>query len=212
MELIIANKNYSSWSLRPWLVMKQFNIPFEERVIPLFEGNYRLEILQVNQAGKVPALVDQDFLIWDSLAIIEYLADKFPDKGIWPKEMKKRAWARSVSAEMHSGFSELRTALPMNCRRDKKSDKLAELQPEIHRIQQIWNDCLEEFGGPFLFGPFTAADAVFAPVVIRFKGYGVELAEESAKFSKSILALPAVQEWVEAGRNEPWIIEKYENA
>jgi glutathione S-transferase len=177
MLLIIGNKNYSSWSFRPWIAMKTAGIAFEERVISLNDSNFKPTVLAVAGNGKVPALDDDGVHVWESLAILEYLADKFPHAGLWPGEPRARAHARAIAAEMHAGFPALRRECPMNFwrpvkRRDLSPDALA----DVARIDAIWADCRVRYGGPFLFGAFGAADAMYAPVVSRFHTYAVEVA------------------------------------
>ncbi len=209
LTLIIGNKNYSSWSLRPWLILKYFSIPFQEILIPLYEGDYKNQILKYSSHGKVPALLDGDFCVGESLAIAEYLYDLFPDKNLWPVDIKDRAWARAVSTEMHAGFVSLRSHMPMNFRKSLPGKgRTPEVEKDILRIFQIWEECRKTFHnrGPFLFGSFTIADAMFAPVVTRFQTYGVELSPALKEYSQTILNLPAMQEWLAASAKEPWII------
>jgi len=196
MLLVIGNKNYSSWSLRPWLAMKVLGIPFEEKRIPLYGPDSKRELLQYSPAGKVPCLVDGELRVWDSLAILEYLAERHP--GLWPAEATLRARARSVSAEMHSGFPNLRQHMSMNVRkRHPGKGRTPEVLAEIARIVEIWS----ERRGAFLFGPFCAADAMYAPVVLRFRTYEVELPAACRAYADAVLALPALQEWMrDAGR------------
>ena len=196
MLLVIGNKNYSSWSLRPWLAMKVLGIPFEEKRIPLYGPESKRELLQYSPAGKVPCLVDGELRVWDSLAILEYLAERHP--GLWPAEATLRARARSVSAEMHSGFPNLRQHMSMNVRkRHPGKGRTPEVLAEIARIVEIWS----ERRGAFLFGPYCAADAMYAPVVLRFRTYEVELPAACRAYADAVLALPALQEWMrDAGR------------
>jgi glutathione S-transferase len=211
--IYIANKNYSSWSLRGWLALKQTGAPFTEVLIPLREATTRAEILRHSPSGRLPALRHGDFTVWDSLAIGEYLADIFPDKRLWPEEREARALARAVSAEMHSGFAALRTHLPMNMRSSFPNRGVTpEAQADINRIMALWRDCRRRFGegGDFLFGPLTIADAMYAPVVSRFRTYKIELEEEAERYAEAIWALPALQEWLAAARHEPMIIEDSE--
>ena len=196
MLLVIGNKNYSSWSLRPWLAMKVLGIPFEEKRVPLYGPDSKRELLQYSPAGKVPCLVDGELRVWDSLAILEYLAERHP--GLWPAEATLRARARSVSAEMHSGFPNLRQHMSMNVRkRHPGKGRTPEVLAEIARVIGIWG----EARGPFLFGPFCAADAMYAPVVLRFRTYEVEMPPACRAYADAVLALPALQEWMrDAGR------------
>ena len=215
MKLVIGNKNYSSWSMRPWLLMRQLGIEFEEVQIPLRQPDSLERKLAYSPAGKVPILVDGEMRVWDSLAIIERLAEMFPGKGIWPAAPDACALARSVSAEMHSGFPSLRTRMPMNCRTHRpEAGRGPGVQEDIHRISEIWRECRVRSGatGKFLFGEFTAADAMFAPVASRFQTYGVKLDGVEAEYAQAILALPAVTEWIEAARGEQWSIAKFDEA
>ena len=178
LTLVIGNKNYSSWSMRPWLALRANDIAFDEIFIPLYTGDAdKKRILDFTRSGKVPALIDGDITVWDSLAIIEYLAERFPEKHLWPLDRADRAHARSISAEMHSGFAAIRNECGMNLHRPVGAIELsADARANIARIQQIWIECRERFkaSGPFLFGAFGAADAMFAPVVHRFRTYAIE--------------------------------------
>jgi glutathione S-transferase len=211
--IYIGNKNYSSWSLRGWLMLKQTGAAFEEEVIPLDEANTRATILRRSPSGRVPALKHGEHVVWDSLAIGEYLAELFPDAQLWPQSPAARALARSVSHEMHAGFAALRSHLPMNIRSSFPNRGVTpEAQADINRITASWRDCRKRFGeaGEFLFGHFTIADAMYAPVVSRFRTYKVELEEETQRYADAVWALPALQEWAAAARNEPMIIERCE--
>jgi glutathione S-transferase len=211
--LCIANKNYSSWSLRGWLALKQCGVEFEEVIIPLREPTTRGTILRHSPSGRVPALTHGDLTIWDSLAICEYLAETFPEARLWPADKEARAVARAVSAEMHSGFQALRQHLPMNMRASFPNRGVTpEVQADINRIAAIWRDCRKRFGegGPFLFGAFSAADCMYAPVVSRFHTYKIEVEEVTQAYSAAILAWPAMEEWTTAATNEPMIIEDLE--
>jgi glutathione S-transferase len=211
--IYIGNKNYSSWSLRGWLMVKHTGAASEEVLIPLSEPSTRATILRYSPSGKVPALQHGDHLVWDSLAIGEYLAELYPRARLWPEEAKARSVARAVSAEMHAGFAPLRTHLPMNMRSSFPDRGVTpEAQADINRITALWRDCRSRFGagGEFLFGHFTIADAMFAPVVSRFRTYKIALEEEAQRYADAIWALPAVQEWLAAARNEPMIIEAAE--
>lgn len=219
IELLIVPINYSSWSVRPWLVMRHFAIPFDETIIPVTEMPWNKEakdvVLSWSGAGFVPVLRDGDITVWESLAIMEYLAEIAPDKPLWPKDRAARAKARAVSAEMHSGFSALRGECPTNARRVYENFALSDAaKADTARIMDIWRDCLSgnggESGGPFLFGDFTIADAMYAPVVSRFKTYGVELDDACQAYSDTIFALPAVREWYADAAAETWTIDKYE--
>jgi glutathione S-transferase len=211
--IYIGNKNYSSWSLRGWLMLKHTGTAFDEVLIPLSEPSTRATILRHSPSGKVPALQHGERMIWDSLAIGEYLAEVFPSARLWPEEMKARSVARAVSAEMHAGFAPLRTHLPMNMRSSFPDRGVTpEAQADINRITALWRDCRNRFGagGEFLFGHFTIADAMYAPVVSRFRTYKIALEDEAQRYADAIWALPALQEWLAAARNEPMIIEAAE--
>jgi glutathione S-transferase len=216
LTLVIGNKNYSSWSMRPWLALRANNIPFEEVFIPLYTDNPadKQRILSFSRAGKVPSLVDRDITVWDSLAIIEYLAERFPDRKLWPEDRAMRAHARSISAEMHSGFMALRNECGMKLHRPVGPVALsADAKANIARIEEIWRDCRQRYGkgGPFLFGAFTGADAMYAPVVHRFRTYAIEVGAEARAYMETMMALPAFREWTKAGLAETLRIEKFEN-
>ena len=215
LKLVIGNKNYSSWSMRPWLALRASGIAFEEIFIPLYTGEAdKQRILDFTRSGKVPALIDGDITIWDSLSIIEYVADRFPQARLWPEDRASRAHARSISAEMHSGFMALRSECGMNLHRPVRATALsADARANVARIQQIWNECRERYGktGPFLFGQFGAADAMFAPVVHRFRTYAIPVAGEAQAYMETMMALPAFQEWTRAGLAESLLIERFEN-
>ncbi len=198
MLLVIGNKNYSSWSLRPWLAMKTLGMAFEEKRIALDQADTKAQILKYNPAGKVPCLIDGELAVWDSLAILEYLAERRPE--LWPSDPAQRARARSLSAEMHSGFAKLRTRMPMNVRnRYPGKGRTPEVDADIQRIIAIWEAANE----PFLFGAFSAADAMFAPVVLRFRTYEPPLPPASRAYLEAVLALPAMKEWIAAAEQEP---------
>lgn len=216
MQLYIANKAYSSWSQRPWLVMTHFGIPFEEVLAPLYTDTFKTTVTAVSPTGKVPALVDGNIHVWESIAIIEYLAEKYPDKAIWPRDPAARAHARAISAEMHAGFQALRGSYTCNFRRVyawKERGGAAALA-DGERIQALWARARAMFGagGPFLFGAFSAADAMFAPVVSRFHTYSWPLTPEAAAYCDAVRALPAYKAWIAAGEAEPWVIDAYEYA
>jgi glutathione S-transferase len=214
LTLYIGNKNYSSWSFRPWLAMKAANIAFEEVLIPIYTGAAdKQRILDVSRAGKVPALVDGDITVWDSIAIIEYLAEKFSRAGLWPDDTAVRAHARAISAEMHGGFGGLRRECGMNIHRPVRAKDLSEEAREnIARVQEIWTECRERYGraGPFLFGPFTAADAMYAPVVHRFRTYAIEVSQPVRDYMETMLAYPAFAEWTAQALAETLVIERFE--
>ncbi len=216
LQLVIGNKNYSSWSMRPWLAMRAANIAFEEIFIPLYTDNKadQERILSFSRSGKVPVLVDGDVTVWDSLAIVEYVAERFPEARLWPQETARRAHARSISAEMHSGFLPLRNECGMNLHRPVRAIALSpDARANVARIEQIWMECRERYrsSGPYLFGAFTAADAMFAPVVHRFRTYAIEVGQEARAYMDTMMALPAFQEWTRAGLAETLVIEKFEN-
>lgn len=212
-HLIIANKAYSSWSMRPWIALKANGIVFRETVICLDQPDTQEKILAFSAAGKVPVLQHGDVAVWDSLAILEYLAEAFPGNTWWPEDRGARAVARAVSAEMHSGFPNLRSNMSMNVRRSLPGVGRNELvDKDIARITTIWNDCRTKFGagGPFLFGAFSNADAMYGPVVTRFKTYGVALDPVSQAYADAMLTHPAMREWYISAAGEPWVIAKYE--
>ena len=215
LKLVIGNKNYSSWSMRPWLALRASEIAFEEVLVPLYTDDKadKERILSFTPAGKVPALVDGDVTVWDSLSIIEYLAERFPEARLWPQDRAHRAHARSISAEMHSGFMALRNECGMNLHRPVRAITLsADAQANVARIQQIWNECRERYGklGPFLFGEFGAADAMFAPVVHRFRTYAIEVAPDAQDYMNTMMSLPAFREWTAAGLAETIVIDRFE--
>jgi glutathione S-transferase len=216
LTLVIGNKNYSSWSMRPWLALKAAGIAFDEVFIPLYTGEAdKKRILGFSGAGKVPVLIDGDITVWDSLAIIEYAAERFPQARLWPEDRASRARARSISAEMHSGFMALRNECGMNLHRPVGSiDLSAGARADIARIQQIWIECCQRYGksGPFLFGAFGGADAMFAPVVHRFLTYAIEVGPEVRAYMDAMISLPAFAEWTHAGLAETLNIEKFETA
>jgi glutathione S-transferase len=213
LTLVIANKCYSSWSFRPWILMRHFGIPFEEVVVPLAEPSTKDALLRHTPSGKVPCLHDGDFTLWDSLAIIEYLAETFPDRAVWPKQRRARAIARSLAAEMHSGFTDLRGSLPMNMRRSvRKRELTAGAAADVARLEQAFAEARADFGqgGEFLFGDFSAADAIFAPVVNRFHVYDVPVTPTTRAYMDRMMALPAWRDWSAQAALEPWTIAKYE--
>ena len=213
LTLVIGNKNYSSWSLRPWLVLRHAGIPFEEVRIPLYTPESTSALAARSPSGKVPALHDGDVRVWDSLAICETLNERFPDKQLWPADAAARAVARSVSAEMHSGFTGLRENMVMNIRgRYPGKGRTPECLADIKRMLAIWTDCRARFGdgGKFLFGRFGVADAMVAPVVLRFQTYGVALEGTARDYAEAILALPALQAWMADALAETERIEKFD--
>lgn len=214
LTLVIGNKNYSSWSMRPWIALKACGISFNEIVIPLYTGDAdKRRILSFTKSGKVPALIDGDITVWDSLAIIEYLAERFPDAHIWPQDRAGRAHARSISAEMHSGFMALRNECGMNLHRPVGAKRLSDdAKANIARIQQIWTDCRERHAGegPYLFGVFSGADAMYAPVVHRFHTYAIEVTPPVREYMNTMQANAAFKEWTDAGLAETLVIERFE--
>lgn len=212
LKLVIANKNYSSWSMRPWVAMKAFGIPFEEVRISLGQPETGERIEQYTLSGRVPVLVAGEITVWDSLAICEYLAEQFPEKEMWPHDVAARAMARSICAEMHSGFTDLRSAMPMNIRASfPGKGRTPGAQGDIGRISEIWEDCLTHAGHhQYLLGDFSIADAYFAPVVMRFRTYGVTLAPALQAYAERVAAHPAVMEWVREALEENDRIEKYD--
>jgi glutathione S-transferase len=211
MQLYIGNKNYSSWSLRPWLLMRQADIAFEEVKLRLSfadDSAFKRSLAAVAPGGRVPVLVDEGFAVWDTLAIAEYLAEKFPAKALWPAAVRDRARARSLCAEMHAGFTALRNHFPMNIEASlpqvgaQKLREVPEVKRDIARIAQMWSGQLDASGGPFLFGAFGIVDAYFAPVCTRFRTYGLALPDAPAAYAQRVLGLPAMQQWDRDARAE----------
>jgi len=213
LKLIIANKLYSSWSLRPWLVLKVFGIPFEEIQIPLRTPESRSRVLEYSPSGKVPALLDGDTTVWESMAIIEYLAEKFADRPIWPRDGKARAHARAISNEMHAGFQALRQGCPMHLGARFATPELTEpLKANVDRVEDIWSEARNRFSGgsgPFLYGAFSAADAMYAPVVTRLDTFQIPVRETTRAYMDAVLAHPAYLEWRGSALKEPWTIADY---
>ncbi len=214
---MIGNKNYSSWSLRGWLMARIAGIEFEEIVIPLDLPETQAAIRKHSPSGRVPVLLHRGLAVWESLAIAEYLNDLKPEDGLWPASAAARAHARSISTEMHAGFLELRNNMPMNIRASYPGKGMTPgVRADIERITSIWRDCRKRFSGAFqkddgfLFGAFGAADAMFAPVVTRFRTYGVKLDTDSDAYCNAVLAQPAMKEWIDAANHEPWLIQAYE--
>jgi len=209
LHLIIGNKNYSSWSFRPWLAMKVAGIPFDETVISLEAQDFKARVTALSGAGRVPVLIDGEVRVWESLAILEYLAEKFPSAGLWPQPVAARAHARVIASEMHAGFLALRRHLPINVWRPVKSRALDDSAArDAARIDAIWSECRARFGagGLFLYGAFGAADAMYAPVVWRFHTYAVDVSADARTYMRAVMALPAWSEWREAARREPWVL------
>lgn len=216
-SLVIGNKNYSSWSLRGWLIAKAASIAFDEILIPLDLPETQAAIRKHSPTGKVPVLIHRGLAIWESLAIAEYLNDIKPEAVLWPSSAAARAHARSIASEMHAGFAELRTQMPMNIRSSHPGKGMTPaVRADIERITGLWRDCRKRFGGAFprddgfLFGTFGAVDAMYAPVVTRFRTYGVALDADSDAYCTAIMNHPAMKEWCEAARNEPWLIQSAE--
>jgi glutathione S-transferase len=213
LTLYIGNKNYSSWSLRGWLLLRQLGIPFEERKLPLFTDEFHRALAGISPAGLVPVLVDDGFAVWDTLAIAEYVAERFPDARVWPADPRARARARSVCAEMHAGFGSLRHRMPMNI--DARLPGLGrdpQVQRDIDRIIAMWHElrAAHAADGPFLFGRFGAADAFYAPVVTRFVTYEVTLPDVCAAYMATMQALPAMREWTQAALVEKCFVPEEE--
>ncbi len=211
--LIIANRNYSSWSLRAWLALEAVGQPFDEVVIRLGRPETTDEILRWSPTGRVPALHDGEIRLWDSLAICEHLAESFPQAGLWPADARARAAARSVVAEMHSGFVALRNHMPMNLRASyPAADHEPGVKDDIARITAIWEECRTQYGagGNLLFGQFTIADAFYAPIVSRFRTYGVSPGGIAGEYMDAVWALPAMQDWAKRARAEEWKVERYD--
>ncbi len=207
--LVIANKLYSSWSLRPWLLMKQLGIGFDEVVIPLDLPTTKAEVLKHSPAGKVPVLIDGDVTVWETVAIMEYLADAH-GAAVWPADLKARAMARSISAEMHAGFQALRSACPMNLgKKYRQGDRGEAVARDAARFEAIVAQARGRFGqgGPFLFGAFTGADAMFAPLVTRLDTYSIPIGAETRTYVNAVLGLPSFREWLAAALQETWIVD-----
>ena len=213
MNLLIGNKKYSSWSFRPWLLMKHAGIPFTEKFVWIHKPDSYAKMRKYSSGGRVPALIDGKITVWESLAICEYLAEKFPRKQLWPKNAAARAVARSVSNEMHAGFQDMRRELNCHFVNRYSGYKIPKsARADVERVKEIWNDCRHEFGkgGPFLFGDFSIADAMFAPVVFRFLAYGVPTDRVTRAYMGTIESLHATQEWVQGAREEKEVISVYE--
>ena len=213
LTLVIGNKNYSSWSFRPWIAMKVAGIAFDEVVISLDAPDFKSRVSKIAGTGKVPALDDNGIHVWELLAILEYLAERFPDARLWPANASARAHARAISSEMHAGFLPLRRACPMNMWRPVKKRELNnEAVANVRRIEAMWADCGTRYGagGPFLFGPFGAADAMYAPVVARFHTYDVEVGAPARAYMDAMRVLPAWREWEAAALKEAWVLAEDE--
>lgn len=213
LKLFIGNKNYSSWSFRPWIGMKAAGVAFDEEVISLDAPEFKPTISKLSGTGKVPVLIDGDVRVWESLAILEYIAEKFPAAGLWPSDPGARAHARIIASEMHGGFLPLRRLCPMNMWRPvKKLALTAEVAANVARIDAMWTDCRTRFGkgGPFLFGTFGAADAMYAPVVSRFHTYAIEVGAQARTYMQAVMALSVYKEWQVAGVKESWVLPQNE--
>ena len=204
--LVIGSKNYSSWSLRAWLLLRQFGVDFTEIKLPLDTPEFYARMGDYSPAGRVPVLIDGEVRVWDSLAICEYANERFLDGSAWPADRATRAWARAISAEMHSGFTALRAALPMNCRKRVATPQLSvEAQRDVERVESIWRETRERHAGdgPFLFGKFSIADAMYAPIVLRFISYAIELDASARAYVETTAALPALRAWLAETVTEP---------
>lgn len=213
LQLVIANKLYSSWSMRPWMVLKAFDIPFREIIIPLRQPDSRERILEYSPSGKVPALIDGPLTVWESLAIIEHLAERHPDRPIWPRHLNARAHARAASSEMHGGFQTLRQACPMNLSgRYGTPEMTPQLRANIDRIEAIWSEArrTDPEAGPYLYGAFSAADAMYAPVVSRFETYGIAVTPQSRAYMTAVQEHPAFIEWCRTALDRSWLIPDYD--
>lgn len=208
MTLVIGNKRSSSWSLRPWLLLKHFGIEFEEKLIPLDQPQSKSEILRHSPSGKLPTLIDGSLTIWESLAIAEYLNEKFPEKSMWPRDPQGRAIARAVANEMHGGFQNLRTRMPHDLNSHYPGFDWQPARVDINRVQDIWRQCLTRSGGPFLFGPFSIADAMYAPVVNRFVTYDVPVGDLQT-YVHQVRELPAHVEWIQEAKAETFTMPAY---
>ena len=205
LTLVIGNMNYSSWSMRPWVLMKQLGIDFEAKKLRFHTREWDAEIERWSPSRLVPVLWRGDQAVWDTLAIAEALHEWYPDKGVWPRDASARAFARSASAEMHSGFRDLRSSMPVNIRASHPGKGMKpEVQANIDRIEDLWSEARKRFGagGPFLFGAFSAADAMYAPVVTRFKTYGVKVSGEAQRYCDAVLAAPGVRAWIDEALKE----------
>lgn len=211
LVLYIGNRNYSSWSMRAWMALEGSGIPFEDVVIPFDFAAGNPEIKAISPTGLVPFLKDGTVTVWETISIIEYVAELFPDAGVWPKDCEARSLARSISAEMHAGFRALRGACPMNMRRTPGKIALPEgVARDVSRIEAIWRDCLAKSGGPFLFGAFSAADAMFAPVVSRFETYALDVSQQTQDYMATMMAHPAWVKWQDMALAELWVVPEDE--
>lgn len=209
MMLVIGNKRYSSWSLRPWVAMKHFAIPFQEKLIALDQAQSAQEIIKYSPSGKVPALIDGGLVVWESLSIMEYLNDKFPEKKMWPQDPKTRAWARSIANEMHASFTSMRNHMPHDLHKKLTSFDHSKAKEDIDRVQKIWRQCLDMSSGPFLFGEFCIADAMYAPVVNRFVSYAVPVEGAIKLYVDAVRELPAHKQWINDALKEQLVMPRY---
>jgi glutathione S-transferase len=213
LTLILGSKNYSSWSFRPWLALRMAGIAFEEVVLPIYTPGAREKILEYSPSGKVPVLIDGPVRVWESLAIIEYAAERFPSSALWPQQSEARGHARAIANEMHGGFLPLRRVCPMNMRRAPGAiDLPADALGNVARIDEIWTDCRARYGGPFLFGGFGAADAMYAPVVSRLHTYGVAVGPIARAYMDAVMNLPAWAAWQAGALEESWVLPEFEIA
>jgi len=212
-HLIVGNKNYSSWSLRPWLLLMEKGISFDETKIPLYIEGSKDELLKFSPSGKVPAFEHDGNIVWDSLSICEYIAEVYPETNCWPEGINERSFARSISHEMHSGFFAIRNMLHMNCRLEMIFDDISpQLQSDIDRICEIWRSCRDKYSksGAYLFGDFTIADAMYAPIVLRFQSYGIKVGGVEREYMDMVLSNSSLKKWVSEGILETEIIEECE--
>lgn len=208
MKLLIGNRNYSSWSLRPWLVLRHYEIPFDDEVLMLSGEGWREALAKNSPTGRVPVLIDGDLVIPETLAIIEYLADRFPEKQIWPADLAQRALARSAASEMHAGFNLIRSQAPMNLRASHPGKvDIDAIAPDLRRVEALLGGFLSKSGGPYLFGAFTGADAMFAPLITRLRTYAIPVSDVLTAYIEAIYALPAFQDWLSKALQEPWIVD-----
>jgi glutathione S-transferase len=211
MKLLIGNRNYSSWSLRPWLVLRHFEIPFEDEVLLLCGEGWRDNLAARSPTARVPVLLDGDLVVPETIAIIEYLAECNPDKAVWPQDRTERALARAAAAEMHAGFAALRNHAPMNLRASHPGKVAVDaVATELHRLETLLGGHLARSGGPYLFGAFSAADAMFAPVATRIRTYALPVSDTLAAYVEAIYSLPAFQDWLTLALKEPWIVDEDE--
>ena len=208
MKLLIGNRNYSTWSLRPWLVLRHFGVPFEDEVLQIGGEGYQEVLAQRSPTGRVPVLIDGDLVVPETLAIIEYIAELYPDKAIWPADRSDRARARSAAAEMHASFLALRNNAPMNLRSAHPGKVSRDVVAgDLHRVETLWGELLARSGGPYLFGDFSAADAMFAPLATRLRTYALPVSDLVGGYVEAIYSLPAFQEWLGMALKEPWVVD-----